>query len=294
MKLNIFYRITGELVNQAIDWDGSVSRNSLFNQKRDHITDNFPEYMKSGNYIKGIFWDFDGTLVDSRQKNYNVTKKIVTEVTRQSWENFTVLKSNLIYQQVLRKSANWREFYQKYFSLTDEQTDYAGSLWTKSQLDDRTPVPVFNGIRVILEKFKHITHGIISQNSRQLIEQILKANNLQDYFSVIVGFEEVGIRQQKPDPAGLLVSITGMKSPPAGWYFYIGDHETDIIFAHNANAYFKSKKMKIKIYTIAAHYQPDSFTETWSKQPDFQAHSVSELEAILGEISGVSTGKSSL
>lgn len=247
--------------------------------------------MKSANYIKGIFWDFDGTLVDSRQKNYNVTKKIVSEVTRQSWENFTVLKSNLIYQQLLRKSANWREFYQKHFSLTEEQTDYAGSLWTKRQLDDRTPVPVFNGIREILEKFKHVTHGIISQNSRQLIQEILKENNLQEYFNVIVGFEEVGIRQQKPDPAGLLISVTGMKSPPAGWYFYIGDHETDIIFAHNANAYFKSNKMKIKIYTIAAHYQPDCFKETWSQLPDFQVHSVSELEDILGKYQEYPPGK---
>ena len=111
---------------------------------------NFSEYKKPHNNIKGIFWDFDGTLVDSHEKNYNVTKKIVEMVTRQSPQSFPILESINEYQSGLRNSTNWRDFYQNYFSFTNEKTDYAGSLWSECQLSDSTPVPVFEGIPQLL------------------------------------------------------------------------------------------------------------------------------------------------
>ncbi|UCF64459.1 MAG: HAD family hydrolase [bacterium] len=242
---------------------------------------NSSEYIKSKNNIKGIFWDFDGTLVDTDQKNFNVTKKIVKEVTNRSPESFPVLKSIQTYQQALRKSTNWRDFYQHHFDLKNDQIDFAGSLWTQSQLSDNTPAPVFSDIPKTLELFSHINHGIISQNSRKLIYKIIAENNLQTYFNVIVGYEEVGLRNQKPDPAGFLIGIKKVHPQISGVYIYIGDHETDILFAQNVNNYFKANRINSKIFTVAVHYQSDAQKETWSLAPDFHAYCVADLESIL-------------
>ena len=188
-----------------------------------------------------------------------------------------------MYQQALRNSINWREFYQHHFDLKPDQIDYAGSLWTQSQLSDKTPAPLFGEIPEILEKYKHLNHGIISQNSRELINKILSENRLTDYFRVIIGYEEVGIRKQKPDPAGLLLAIQKIRLQTPAIYIYIGDHETDILFARNVNTYFMTNHIHSKIYTIAALYQPGSKTETWAFPADFQAESVSDIDRILSK-----------
>jgi HAD superfamily hydrolase (TIGR01549 family) len=234
--------------------------------------------------IKGIFWDFDGTLVDSRQKNYKVTKMIVESVIGSSSESFPILKSLHTYQQALLKSTNWRDFYQKYFKLTSEKTDYAGSLWSEYQRRNNTPAPVFKGISQLLDEFKKINQAIISQNSRDLIQKILDENNIQSYFSFIVGYEEVGFRNQKPDPEGLIKSMQRIENPISGIYIYIGDHESDVKFARDTNDYLRENDLDAKVISIATHYQSNPDLRTWSLQPDFHAYSVSELKGILRKI----------
>ncbi|MCK4894709.1 MAG: HAD family hydrolase [Calditrichia bacterium] len=242
---------------------------------------NFSKYKKPHNNIKGIFWDFDGTLVDSHEKNYNVTKKIVEMVTRQSPQSFPILESINEYQSGLRNSTNWRDFYQNYFSFTNEKTDYAGSLWSECQLSDSTPVPVFEGIPQLLMELDNTVHAIISQNARDLINKILEENKLQKYFDFIVGYEEVGIRNQKPDPTGLITSMEKIEKPVSGKYVYIGDHETDVKFASNANSYLNANSIDAKVISVAAHLQSQCDEYPWSITPDFQAHSVLELKDIL-------------
>jgi HAD superfamily hydrolase (TIGR01549 family) len=248
------------------------------------ISTNSPEYKKTQNNIKGIFYDFDGTLVDSRQKNYNVTKSIVEIVTGQPPESFPILKTPELYQQALRKSSNWRDFYRNNFKISDDKTDYAGSLWTDYQLRDDTPAPVFKGIPQLLAEFRNIDHAIISQNSRDLIQKILAEDNLQDHFNFIIGYEEVGIRTQKPDPEGLISSMKKISNPISGTYIYIGDHESDVEFTRNTNRHLKDNDIKARVISIAVHYQSESDQHLWRYQPDFQVNSVSELKEIIRQI----------
>ena len=245
---------------------------------------NFPEYKKPDHNIKGIFWDFDGTLVDSRDKNFNVTKIIVKRVTGRSPESFPILKSADTYQQALRKSTNWRDFYHNFFELSIKNTDYAGSLWSKYQLRDNTHAPVFEGIPQLLDEFRDLDHAIISQNSKNLIRKILDENNLQKYFKFIIGYEEVNIRNQKPDPAGLIKSMGKFEQPISGIFIYIGDHESDVTFAGNANSYLKANNFDAKVISVAAHYHPKAEQHTWKHSPDFHAHTVSELRNVLRRV----------
>jgi HAD superfamily hydrolase (TIGR01549 family) len=242
---------------------------------------NFHEYKKTHHNIKGIFYDFDGTLVDSREKNYNVTKMIAKSVTGRAPESYSILKSRQNYLQALQKSSNWRDFYHNHFKLSHEKTDYAGSLWTDYQMRDDTPAPIFQGISQLLDEFKNVKHAVISQNSSELIQKILIEDSLEKYFSFIVGYEEVGIRNQKPDPEGLIKSMEKVKNPLYGTFIYIGDHESDVEFTRNANNYLKEHTIEAKVISIAVHYQSESDHQSWKQQPDFHAHSVTELGNIL-------------
>ena len=65
------------------------------------------------NAINAIIWDYDGTLVDTRSKNYNVTKEIVKKVTGKKPESYAVLRTLENYVQANKETNNWRILYQQ-------------------------------------------------------------------------------------------------------------------------------------------------------------------------------------
>ena len=183
-----------------------------------------------------IIWDYDGTLFDTREKNYNVTKKIIKEV-KGGFNQFPVLNSVTEYCNSHLQAANWRDFYRDEFNLSEDEIDTAGKLWTEYQLDDYTNVPPIYGVRDVIKSL-NFPQGIVSQNSSENITQNLKRNNLNTYFQSIIGYEEVDLKLQKPHPAGLLKCIEHLCNSKSGNAFYIGDHETDLQTAKNANQFF--------------------------------------------------------
>ena len=70
-----------------------------------------------------VIWDFDGTLVDTRQKNLNVTRKIIDKVSEAGWNKFSVLETVENYNSANNKAANWREFYKQSFGFNENQID---------------------------------------------------------------------------------------------------------------------------------------------------------------------------
>jgi beta-phosphoglucomutase-like phosphatase (HAD superfamily) len=167
--------------------------------------------------LRAIIWDFDGTLVDTRQKNMNVNRQIVGAITGQPWQRFSVLESVAAYDTAQQSFANWREFYRRGIGLTEDEIDRAGAMWTELQLIDTTPASFFEGIGAALDRLQGAAvHGIVSQNSRQNIEEMLAVVGLLHYFEHIVGYEEVGTQRQKPAPDGLLMCIERLTNSTAG------------------------------------------------------------------------------
>ncbi|MGD9326655.1 MAG: HAD family phosphatase, partial [Desulfobacterales bacterium] len=158
----------------------------------------------SNSKIKAIIWDYDGTLVDTRHKNFNVTKNIMQSITGTDALEFPALRSLDSYRLANRRTSNWRELYRQEFNLTEKQIDEAGRLWTEYQLADDTEISFYEGIEAIICDLAEFPHGIVSQNSRSSIAENLKKKNLLQYFKHIVGYEEVDLKKQKPEPDGLL------------------------------------------------------------------------------------------
>ena len=59
--------------------------------------------------VAAVIWDYDGTLVDTRQKNLAVTREIVWEVLQKSFEEFPALATIENYEQANLASVNWRD-----------------------------------------------------------------------------------------------------------------------------------------------------------------------------------------
>ena len=141
--------------------------------------------------IRAIIWDYDGTLVDTRLKNLNVTRKIIDNIIETGVAECSALESLDNYNSANRKASNWRELYRLEFGLTEEQIDVAGRLWTEFQLKDETDASLFDGIDQVIQALEGFPHGIVSQNSKRSITRNLAKTDLLPFFDYIVGYEEV-------------------------------------------------------------------------------------------------------
>ena len=234
-----------------------------------------------------VIWDFDGTLVDSRRKNLNVTRKIISKILGKDSKIFLVLNSLQDYHEAHIQATNWREFYKESFGLTWEQTDDAGRMWTEFQIKDNTPIPLLDGIEDVINSLNKYPQGIVSQNSRNNIIRYLKEKNLLSYFKDIVGYEEVELINQKPAPDGLLMCIEKLVGHNSGYIFYIGDHETDIKCALNANNILSENKTDMKIISIGAFYGFDVDTSGWCVLPDFQIQNAADIKSIVNNFNQI-------
>lgn len=218
--------------------------------------------------LKAILWDFDGTLADTRQRNLSVNRRIVEEVTGRPWQDVAGLTSEEAYAAAWNRVSNWQELYTRAFGLSEEQCIDAGQRWAPYQLDDPTPVPIHAGIATVLEDLRRFPQAIVSQNERSIIAQILASDHADHFFTAIVGFAEVPIDRQKPAPDGLFnaLDILGIEEPASA--LYIGDHETDIICAANANRDLTAMGRDLHIVSVAAHYLSAENGAHWSVAPD--------------------------
>lgn len=226
-----------------------------------------------------ILWDYDGTLVNSVPKNIDITKQILSDIApRLSGENLPIhLKSEENYHIANHKAKNWQDLYTNYYGLTEDETLYAGSLWTKYQLKNLTPVELFPGIKQAINQLE-IPHGICSQNSAENIRQLLERNELLNRFNAIVGYDDIPSNMQKPLGFGGLKCINRIfKNPTNKVVLYIGDHEGDVEFARNIA---KELHQSNQVISITVTYSGAN-TQSWSFKPDFEVSSPTQLLKLL-------------
>ena len=240
--------------------------------------------MTSNKNIQAIIWDYDGTLVDTRHKNLNVTKNIIESITAKDAFEYPALRSLDNYHSANRRTSNWRDLYRQEFNLNEEQIDAAGRLWTSYQLNDDTEVAFYDGIKSVIRNLAEFPLGIVSQNSRSSITQNLEKNHLLPLFKYIVGYEEVDIKKQKPEPDGLLNCLEKLTALASGSVVYIGDHETDIHCVSAANRALQEEHLSVNILSIGACYDSGTDTSAWNVRPDFEAQRAEDILEIIDRI----------
>jgi len=230
--------------------------------------------------IDAILWDYDGTLVNSAPKNISVTKDILSEVAPHLCGNGLPehLKSESKYHEANHAAKSWRDLYINLFGLTHEETELAGSMWSKYQRLNTTPVEPFDGIIDVIEMFAHVPQGICSQNSAANIQALLDALSITAYFKFVAGYEEVPIDRQKPaSNAGLMCLDRILGEVRNKTLLVIGDHEVDVMFARNISSDIDGSNTVISIAVLYSGAEP----EKWEHQPDRVISRPAELAAYL-------------
>ena len=217
--------------------------------------------------VRGVIWDFDGTLVETISKNMAVNRRIIETVTGRSWREWEILQSVEVYRRALGRVRNWRDLYMVEFGLSPDDTDRAGALWAPLQAEDHTPTTVYEGIPETLLRLHWMPHGIVSQNARTTIEARLREADLAHRFTSIIGYEEVGRDRQKPDPEGLLACIAALPDVDGGAVLFVGDHPTDIECAMAANRVLARDGRTTGVIAVAACFGTTCDTDGWAVQP---------------------------
>jgi HAD superfamily hydrolase (TIGR01549 family) len=230
-------------------------------------------------------WDFDGTLADTKQRNYNVVRHLFTENLGKKLDGFPALASAEAYDQVNRRYFNWRELYATEFGFSEDETDRLGRMWSEYQLKDDTPVEIFEGIGDVLSELRHVVHGIVSQNAKDQILRTLEGARLLGHFKVVVGYDEVPLKRQKPAPDGVLACLEELNALAPGRILYVGDHETDVRCARNAQRALEERRKEVEVVSVAACFAGHVGPKDWTHQPDHVAwspHEVVEIAQRLG------------
>jgi HAD superfamily hydrolase (TIGR01549 family) len=234
--------------------------------------------------LTAILWDFDGTLADTRYKNLSVNRRIVEEISGRRWAEFTALGTIEAYDEAVCRAANWRELYRANFAFTDDDCDRAAAVWASYQLEDRTPAPLFEGLPEVVRELADLPQGIVSQNARDhIIEQLAKAR-LERHFGSIVGYQEVPLGRQKPDPDGLLVGLEALTGFAPGRALFIGDHEGDALCAAATGRVLERRGIDLELLSVAAMFADSGDHERWQCRPDYTAVRPADILTIVDRL----------
>ncbi|MHA1985541.1 MAG: HAD family hydrolase [Promethearchaeota archaeon] len=180
--------------------------------------------------FRGIIFDFDFTLADSSKGvivcvNYALKKLGLKEFSNEKIKKTIGLTlehtfTSLVGKQYLDKAEKFKNYF---IEKADEiMTDF-------TELFIETP----STIKLLHDK--GIKLGIVSTKFSYRIKNILKREDLLDFFDIIIGGEDV--QEHKPDPRGLLEAMKKL-SLSDSQTIYIGDSLTDAETAFRAGVAF--------------------------------------------------------
>ncbi len=155
--------------------------------------------------IQAIFWDCDGTLVDSEKQFFaacrKVFKKYNVEITDQfiSEENFT---KNITVFELLRRAGYPEE---TILEAKKERNDVYAEILNES-------VEAIAGIDEILTLLHgKIPMAVVSNSYHRHLDIILKKSRLAHYFDFVVASEDVEHVKPNPEPYIQAVTKVGIK-----------------------------------------------------------------------------------
>jgi len=199
--------------------------------------------------MKYVIFDFDGVIVDSERSIFNYFKE----------------KLNLSDLDFFKKVGNTSEDFLR--TVTELSNDKILSLAQKRRVDFLKNISYLKLIPSVDEEIKRLSLkyklGVCSNSYTSSIVPVLKYYNLLEYFSFVIGAEN--ITHYKPHPEIYLKGISKMGSDDG---YAIEDSISGVISAKNAG---------LKVIAITS-----SFLRKDLQMADFIIDEYSELKKIIG------------
>lgn len=159
-----------------------------------------------GKCMKGIFFDFDGTLVQSLESMFHVYSLFLSRRGEQASQiEFEKLNGPPLIE-VVRCLKEWHNLPESNQSLLAEYNDLIDESYINSP-------PSVGAIKLIHEAVKHSYRlVIVTSNKRSRVEEWLALNGLKDTFYLIIDGEDV--RNGKPHPEPYLLALKKSRLSP--------------------------------------------------------------------------------
>lgn len=187
-----------------------------------------------GGKIKAIFFDLDGTLIDSDRAVYCAIIKVMNFLQIPIQKNISPQKAmqysgrslvdfmNAFVEEPYRSQETLEKIYRTIPHI------YNRKIFEKE-------ITVYEGIKDILEHFKSqgIHLAVISNSTQQVVEEICSCF-FDGLFDFIYGDQDG--KHAKPDPIGILAALNAFQLSPQE-ALYIGDTMVDALTAKAAGVF---------------------------------------------------------
>lgn len=176
-------------------------------------------------YKLAIF-DFDGTLVDSAPGIVDVMHEVVAEYkfapeTIEAWKHLVGIPLVNQLQKLFPERSD--DFHQEVVLRYREIYD----------VNTIEICPLFPGLVSMLDSLrsKGVLVSIATSKRRHLVERVLEHHSLADYFSLVIGVQDVGNHKPHPESVEITLKRLGVSLADA---VVIGDSTFDLEMARNA------------------------------------------------------------
>lgn len=208
--------------------------------------------------IKAILFDFDGTLINSRQ----ATIGYLQETFRQF--DLRIPDEKELIPLFGYKVPDMLKQLLPDFTESQLQTIFEHSMkWSILSIPKIKLMPDVTDVLNKLKKNKYKL-AVVTSRGKRTMKILLSKFHLNQYFEAIVDREDV--QKHKPHPEGVLGVLKRLKISPLH-AIYVGDARADIETAHNAG---------ISCILISP------VKENWGE--DYHIHSIKELPSLMNKI----------
>lgn len=218
----------------------------------------FREWFKPAKPI--VLFDLDGTLLD--------TEPVIIETMKRVLNKY---RPDLVVDRDMEISFLGPTLKQTLTRfLPEEQIPEAIEVYRtiNRELHEGNLKPIDHAPELLAHlKEQGYTLGIVSSKKKDMVEYGLSLMDLQDYFQVIIGYDEV--KEHKPSPEGILNACKALKVGHDE-VIYVGDTYTDIGAANNAG-----------VYSIAYLTHPERQDAIHNEKPNATITDLLEIEEIL-------------
>lgn len=229
----------------------------------------------------GVLWDYDGTLVNSLERNYDracACYRIVMGVDQLPEE----LKTSEQYIYSFHEVGNYVKFWAQ-LGVTEEQLTQIKGMW--DNIEGVSAPVAYDGLPEVLHAFQYFARAINSQNGKQTIEVDLRTVQLWNHFDgyPVMGYQEA--LHPKPWPGAIIESVNQWDIYAPGVVYAVGDQEVDLLAARYAAPFLALDGVELRAIATAYGY-PNHGVHTWNNKPDYVVNSpLGILDIIIQEFS---------